>query len=134
MVATVGRAEVIPEDWIKLGGRVIDVGINRLDVPEKSEDKARHAGDVEYKSCAAVAAGITSVHGGVGSMIIACLLANTLTAVIDIGTTQVQSQDGPSVLAGDGDTKSVKTWRVAQLSIKPDIQPLQTRQRIPPIG
>ena len=80
VVAAVGRAEMVPGDWIKLGAVVIDVGINRVLAPEKGEGKMKLVGDVDYATCAEVAAAITPVPGGVGPMTIACLLANTLTA------------------------------------------------------
>ena len=80
VVGAVGRAEMIPGDWIKPGATVIDVGINRIDAPEKGEGKTRLVGDCHFESCAAVAGAITPVPGGVGPMTIACLLANTLTA------------------------------------------------------
>lgn len=77
VVAAVGRAQMMPGDWIKPGATVIDVGINRIDIPEGG---TRLVGDVDYESCAAVAGAITPVPGGVGPMTIACLLANTVTA------------------------------------------------------
>ncbi|MGB2357885.1 MAG: bifunctional methylenetetrahydrofolate dehydrogenase/methenyltetrahydrofolate cyclohydrolase FolD [Paracoccaceae bacterium] len=77
VVAAVGRAQMVPGDWIKPGATVIDVGINRIDIPEGG---TRLVGDVDYESCAAVAGAITPVPGGVGPMTIACLLANTVTA------------------------------------------------------
>lgn len=80
VIAAVGRPEMVPGDWIKPGATVIDVGINRLDAPEKGEGKTRLVGDVDFESCAAVAGAITPVPGGVGPMTIACLLANTVTA------------------------------------------------------
>ncbi|MCV3272885.1 bifunctional methylenetetrahydrofolate dehydrogenase/methenyltetrahydrofolate cyclohydrolase FolD [Roseobacter sinensis] len=80
VVAAVGRPEMVPGDWIKPGATVIDVGINRLDAPEKGDGKTKLVGDVHYESCAAVAGAITPVPGGVGPMTIACLLANTVTA------------------------------------------------------
>ena len=80
VIAAVGRPEMVPGDWIKAGATVIDVGINRLDAPEKGEGKTRLVGDVDFDSCAAVAGAITPVPGGVGPMTIACLLANTVTA------------------------------------------------------
>tara|TARA_R110002020_G_scaffold52767_8_gene148032 strand:+ start:44 stop:946 length:903 start_codon:yes stop_codon:yes gene_type:complete len=80
VVAAVGRPQMVPGDWIKPGATVIDVGINRLDAPEKGEGKTKLVGDVDYDSCAAVAGAITPVPGGVGPMTIACLLANTVTA------------------------------------------------------
>lgn len=80
VVAAVGRPEMVPGDWIKPGATVIDVGINRIDAPEKGEGKTRLVGDCDYDSCVAVAGAITPVPGGVGPMTIACLLANTVTA------------------------------------------------------
>ena len=80
VVAAVGRPEMVTGDWIKPGATVIDVGINRIDAPEKGEGKTRLVGDCHFDSCAEVAGAITPVHGGVGPMTIACLLANTVTA------------------------------------------------------
>ena len=79
VVAAVGRAEMVPGEWIKPGTTVIDVGINRI---EKPEGGTRLVGDVDYASAAEVAGAITPVPGGVGPMTIACLLANTLTACL----------------------------------------------------
>ena len=76
LVAAVGRAQMVPGDWIKPGATVIDVGINRVE----RDGGQRLVGDVDFDSAAAVAGAITPVPGGVGPMTIACLLANTLTA------------------------------------------------------
>ena len=80
VVAAVGRAEMVPGDWIKKGATVIDVGINRIDAPERGEGKTRLVGDVDFATASQVAGAITPVPGGVGPMTIACLLANTVTA------------------------------------------------------
>ncbi|HGG05240.1 MAG TPA: bifunctional methylenetetrahydrofolate dehydrogenase/methenyltetrahydrofolate cyclohydrolase, partial [Aliiroseovarius sp.] len=80
VVAAVGRAQMVPGDWIKPGATVIDVGINRIPAPEKGDGKTRLVGDVDFASAVEVAGAITPVPGGVGPMTIACLLANTLTA------------------------------------------------------
>ncbi|MGR3616798.1 MAG: bifunctional methylenetetrahydrofolate dehydrogenase/methenyltetrahydrofolate cyclohydrolase FolD [Paracoccaceae bacterium] len=80
VVAAVGRPEMVPGDWIKEGATVIDVGINRIDAPEKGEGKKKLVGDVDFASAAERAGAITPVPGGVGPMTIACLLANTVTA------------------------------------------------------
>ena len=80
LVAAVGRPEMVKGDWIKPGATVIDVGINRIDAPEKGEGKTRLVGDVEFSSAVKVAGAITPVPGGVGPMTIACLLRNTLAA------------------------------------------------------
>ncbi|HUH77517.1 MAG TPA: bifunctional methylenetetrahydrofolate dehydrogenase/methenyltetrahydrofolate cyclohydrolase FolD [Devosia sp.] len=79
VIAAVGRPEMIRGDWIKPGATVIDVGINRIDAPERGEGKTRLLGDVAFAEAAEVAAAITPVPGGVGPMTIACLLANTVT-------------------------------------------------------
>ncbi|MFZ5610254.1 MAG: bifunctional methylenetetrahydrofolate dehydrogenase/methenyltetrahydrofolate cyclohydrolase FolD [Pseudomonadota bacterium] len=80
LVAAVGRPGMIAGDWIKPGATVIDVGINRLEAPEKGAGKTRLVGDVDFAGARARAGAITPVPGGVGPMTIACLLANTLTA------------------------------------------------------
>lgn len=85
VVAAVGRAEMVTGDWIADGATVIDVGINRIEAPERGtkEDgsvKMKLVGDVDFASAAEKAGAITPVPGGVGPMTIACLLANTVTA------------------------------------------------------
>lgn len=85
VVAAVGRPEMVKGDWIKPGATVIDVGINRVEAPEKGlkEDgtpKTKLVGDVDYEGAAKVAGAITPVPGGVGPMTIACLLRNTVVA------------------------------------------------------
>ena len=77
VVAAVGRAQMVPGDWIKPGATVIDVGINRIDKPEGG---TRLVGDVDYESCAAVAGAITPVPGGVGPVTVAVLMRNAKTA------------------------------------------------------
>ena len=80
LVPAVGRPQMVKGDWLKPGAMVIDVGINRIDAPEKGEGKTRLVGDADYESCADVAGYITPVPGGVGLMTRACLLVNTLYA------------------------------------------------------
>ena len=80
VVAAVGRAEMIKGSWIKPGATVIDVGINRIEAPERGAGKTRLVGDVEFEAATGRAAAITPVPGGVGPMTIACLLRNTVTA------------------------------------------------------
>ena len=80
LVPAVGRPEMVKGDWVKPGACVIDVGINRIDAPERGEGKTRLVGDADYASCAEVAGHITPVPGGVGPMTIACLLRNTVIA------------------------------------------------------
>ena len=80
LVAAVGRPQMVQGDWIKPGATVIDVGINRIDAPERGEGRTRLVGDVDFDAAAEVAGAITPVPGGVGPMTIACLLMNTAVA------------------------------------------------------
>jgi methylenetetrahydrofolate dehydrogenase (NADP+) / methenyltetrahydrofolate cyclohydrolase len=80
LVAAVGRPEMIKGDWVKEGATVIDVGINRVQAPEKGEGKTRLVGDVAFAEAAEKAGAITPVPGGVGPMTIALLMANTLVS------------------------------------------------------
>ncbi len=77
VIAAVGRPEMIKGDWIKPGATVIDVGINRIELPDGTR---KLVGDVDFASAVKVAGAITPVPGGVGPMTIACLLRNTLVA------------------------------------------------------
>ncbi|WP_313613975.1 bifunctional methylenetetrahydrofolate dehydrogenase/methenyltetrahydrofolate cyclohydrolase FolD [Agrobacterium sp.] len=78
LVAAVGRPQMVKADWVKPGATVIDVGINRIDAPEKGEGKTRLVGDVAFDEASNVAGAITPVPGGVGPMTIAMLMANTV--------------------------------------------------------
>jgi methylenetetrahydrofolate dehydrogenase (NADP+)/methenyltetrahydrofolate cyclohydrolase len=77
LIAAVGRPEMIRGDWIKPGAVVIDVGINRIQLPD---GKSKLVGDVATSEVLPHALAITPVPRGVGPMTIACLLNNTLTA------------------------------------------------------
>jgi methylenetetrahydrofolate dehydrogenase (NADP+) / methenyltetrahydrofolate cyclohydrolase len=76
LVAAIGIPQFVKGDWVKPGAVVIDVGINRVG------DKL--VGDVDYLLATQVASAITPVPGGVGPMTIAMLLANTLSAAIQL--------------------------------------------------
>lgn len=84
LVAAVGRPLMVKGDWIKPGATVIDVGINRVDAPEKGEGKTKLVGDVDFEAAKEVAGAITPVPGGVGPMTIASLLRNTVLAACAI--------------------------------------------------
>jgi methylenetetrahydrofolate dehydrogenase (NADP+)/methenyltetrahydrofolate cyclohydrolase len=73
LVVAVGKAELIPGDWVKPGAIVIDVGINR-------QADGTLVGDVDFQAAAQKASWITPVPGGVGPMTVATLLENTLMA------------------------------------------------------
>ena len=80
VVAAVGRPEMVRGDWIRPGALVLDVGINRIDAPERGAGKTRLVGDAAYDEIAGHAGAITPVPGGVGPMTIAMLLRNTVLA------------------------------------------------------
>ena len=79
VVAAVGQPEMVKGPWLKQGAVVIDVGINRITLPD---GKTKLVGDVDFASCQGIASAITPVPGGVGPMTIACLLENTYRAAI----------------------------------------------------
>jgi methylenetetrahydrofolate dehydrogenase (NADP+)/methenyltetrahydrofolate cyclohydrolase len=79
LVVAVGKAQMIDDRHVREGAVVIDVGINRIDVPG-SEGKSKLVGDVHYEKASTRAGAITPVPGGVGPMTIAFLLQNTLRA------------------------------------------------------
>lgn len=91
LVAAVGVPQMVKADWIKPGALVLDVGINRIDAPERGPGKTRIVGDVDYKPAREVAGAITPVPGGIGPMTIACLLLNTVTAACRIADVPVPS-------------------------------------------
>ena len=79
LISALGVPEFVKPEMVKPGAVVIDVGINRVDVP--SSDKGyKLVGDVEYDSVSKVASAITPVPGGVGPMTVAMLMANTVKA------------------------------------------------------
>ncbi len=77
LVVAVGRRELVRGDWIKPGAVIIDVGTNRVVLPD---GHAKLYGDVAFDEAREVASMITPVPGGVGPVTIAMLLANTLQA------------------------------------------------------
>jgi methylenetetrahydrofolate dehydrogenase (NADP+)/methenyltetrahydrofolate cyclohydrolase len=84
VIAAVGRPERVKADWIKDGAVVIDVGINRVEDASKKTG-FRLVGDVAYDEVAPKCAAITPVPGGVGPMMIALLMQNTLQAARQLG-------------------------------------------------
>ncbi len=79
LVVAAGRPNTVTGDMVKDGAVVIDVGVNRIDAPER-ESGTRLVGDVDFEGVSKVASAITPVPGGVGPMTITMLLQNTLKA------------------------------------------------------
>lgn len=77
LVIATGVPGLIRGNYLKPGATVIDVGINRVRLPDGSQ---KLTGDVVFDEAASIASAITPVPGGVGPMTIAYLLANTLQA------------------------------------------------------
>jgi methylenetetrahydrofolate dehydrogenase (NADP+) / methenyltetrahydrofolate cyclohydrolase len=77
VIAAIGKPEFITADMVKKGAVVIDVGINRIDAPEK-EKGYRLVGDVDFDNVSKIASAITPVPGGVGPMTITMLMYNTI--------------------------------------------------------
>ena len=79
IIAAIGVPELIDESYVKEGAIVIDVGMNRVDAPER-ERGYKLVGDVNQKSIENKVTAITPVPGGVGPMTIAMLVENTVEA------------------------------------------------------
>ena len=79
LIAAIGRPRAITAEMVSDGVVVVDVGINRVDAPERKRGY-RLVGDVDFGPVSEKAAAITPVPGGVGPMTIAMLLSNTLDA------------------------------------------------------
>jgi methylenetetrahydrofolate dehydrogenase (NADP+)/methenyltetrahydrofolate cyclohydrolase len=83
LVAAIGKPEFVTADMVKPGAIVVDVGINRLELPD---GKDKLVGDVAFDQVAAIsqrsatrcASYITPVPGGIGPMTVTMLLANTV--------------------------------------------------------
>ena len=98
LVAAIGRAGMITGDFVKPGGTVIDVGMNKVTDPAvfqrlfgsrlyknaKREDTFRAKGSIlvgdVHPEVAEVAGALTPVPGGVGPLTIAMLMYNTVKA------------------------------------------------------
>lgn len=81
VVAAIGVPRFLGPDEIGEGAVVVDVGINRIDAPERKSG-TRLVGDVDYDRLLGRVAAMTPVPGGVGPMTIAMLLENTYEAML----------------------------------------------------
>lgn len=79
LIVAAGVPDLVKPEWIKPGSTVIDVGVNRVGMNEKT-GKAILKGDVDYEKAKEIAGKITPVPGGVGPMTITMLMKNTLTS------------------------------------------------------
>lgn len=85
LISAVGSHGVITKDHVKPGAVVIDVGINRITLPDGT---TKLVGDVLFDEVEPIAQAITPVPGGVGPMTRAMLLRNTLTSAQRAGGKQ----------------------------------------------
>jgi methylenetetrahydrofolate dehydrogenase (NADP+)/methenyltetrahydrofolate cyclohydrolase len=79
VIAAMGLPNFVTGDMVKEGAVVIDVGINRVEAPERKSGY-RLVGDVDFDQVAPKCSFITPVPGGVGPMTVISLLMNTLKA------------------------------------------------------
>src|SRR3954463_5758747 len=75
LVVAVGKPGLIGSEHVRDGAVVIDVGINRVTLPDGTK---KTVGDVDYDRVRDRVGWITPVPGGVGPMTVAMLLKNTL--------------------------------------------------------
>jgi len=79
IVIALGIPNYLKGDMVKEGVVIIDVGINRIDAPERKRG-TRLVGDADFDSVSPKCSFITPVPGGVGPMTVTSLLTNTLKA------------------------------------------------------
>jgi len=79
IIAAIGISNFVKADMIKDGAVIIDVGINRVEAPERKSGY-RLVGDVDFDDVSTKCSFITPVPGGVGPMTVTSLLLNTLKA------------------------------------------------------
>ena len=78
VVMAAGRARTLTKEMVKPGAVVIDVGVNRVDAPDRPSG-FRLVGDAAL-DVREVASFVTPYTGGVGPMTVAMLLVNTVRA------------------------------------------------------
>lgn len=79
LIAAIGRPEMITADMVSEEAVVIDVGVNRVDAPDRPKGY-RLVGDVKFDEVSQKCRAISPVPGGVGPMTITMLLYNTVEA------------------------------------------------------
>lgn len=81
IIAAIGKAHFITKDMVKEGAVIIDVGMNRIEDPDKKSG-FRLVGDVDFDNVASKCSAITPVPGGVGPMTVLSLIQNTFRAYL----------------------------------------------------
>jgi len=79
LVTAVGKPRLITADMVREGAVVIDVGVSRIEDPERP-GKFKIVGDVDFDHVKDKVAAITPVPGGVGPVTTAMLISNTVRA------------------------------------------------------
>lgn len=79
LIVALGKPEFVKANMVKEGAVVVDVGITRVDAPERKRGY-KLKGDVAFDEVAEKASYITPVPGGVGLMTRIGLLKNTVQA------------------------------------------------------
>jgi len=79
LISAVGKPHLITADMVKEGAVVIDVGVSRIEDPERP-GKTKLVGDVDFDTVKEKAGAITPVPGGVGPVTTAMLISNMVKA------------------------------------------------------
>lgn len=79
LIVAVGKPGFVTADMVKEGAVVVDVGIHRIEAPERKSG-FRLLGDVKFDEVSPKCSYISPVPGGVGPMTITALMMNTLIA------------------------------------------------------
>ncbi len=82
IVIALGIPNYLKADMVKDGVVIIDVGINRIEAPERKSGY-KLVGDADFEDLSEKCSFITPVPGGVGPMTVTSLLSNTLQAYKD---------------------------------------------------
>jgi methylenetetrahydrofolate dehydrogenase (NADP+)/methenyltetrahydrofolate cyclohydrolase len=78
IVAAAGRKGLVTKEMVSPGTVVIDAGINEI---TKEDGSTGIVGDVDFEAVKEVAAAITPVPGGVGSLTTTIIMGNVLKAI-----------------------------------------------------
>ncbi|MGH7213976.1 MAG: bifunctional 5,10-methylenetetrahydrofolate dehydrogenase/5,10-methenyltetrahydrofolate cyclohydrolase [Tepidisphaeraceae bacterium] len=101
VVVAVGKPNLIGAEHVRDGAVVIDIGINRVTLPDGTK---KTVGDVDFEAVKEKAGHLTPVPGGVGPMTVAMLLQNTLRSAelvsgvdLDDDAVPASTQDCPAL-------------------------------------